>query len=269
MAPPRRTVALLDDPVLLAGAYRISTIAELAQQVGVSAATVRRALVRHGIDRLPRNRNRRPPTAQMLDDVEWLRERYRTHTGVEIAAELGTTPRTVYAAMARHGIERRSEPGILQLRRPQLADPTWLKTAVERRSSSAVAEALGVSPGTVSTAYERVGIDPASTTQLYARGHPLLRPSPEQLRTAWHTEDSFRGVGRQLGIAPNTAAVWLAEIGIFAGTTPALSHSVLIDTIRRRWSQRRIAAEHAVSITTVRIELHRHDLFDAHRTRHR
>ena len=30
-----------------------------------------------------------------------------------------------------------------------------------------------------------------------------------------------------------------------------------------------IAKEHRVAITTVRIELHRHGLFDAHRLRHR
>lgn len=88
----------------LADEYGSSTIAELATQVGVSAATVRRALVRHGIDRLPRNRNRRPVTAQVLDDPDWLRERYRTHTGVEIAAEIGVAAHTVYPATGCHSL---------------------------------------------------------------------------------------------------------------------------------------------------------------------
>jgi hypothetical protein len=146
--------------VLLADAYRSSTsIAELATKVDVSAATAHRALVRRGIDRLPRNRNRRPATAQVLDDPEWLEQRYKSCTGVEIAAELGVSPRTVYGAMERHGIPRRAEPGALKLRRPELVDGAWLERAVETSSSAMVASELGVSPGTLTTAYERVGLD--------------------------------------------------------------------------------------------------------------
>ena len=124
MAPPRRSNAVLDDPEVLVDAYISSaSIADLADRIGVSAATVRRALVRHDIARLPRNRNRRPASAAVLDDPRWLANRYQERTGVEIAAELGVTPRTVYAVMDRHGIARRVESGTLKLRRPQLADP--------------------------------------------------------------------------------------------------------------------------------------------------
>jgi hypothetical protein len=60
MGSARSDVALLDDPDLLAAAYGSSrSIAELAAHVGVSYSTVRRALVRHGIARLPRHQNRR------------------------------------------------------------------------------------------------------------------------------------------------------------------------------------------------------------------
>jgi hypothetical protein len=172
VASPRRNIALLDDADRLADAYRSSAlIRELAEQVGVSPSTVRRALVRHGIERLPRNRNRRSPAAAgVLDDPGWLEQRYRTRTGVEIAAELGVSSRTVYAAMERHGIARRTEPGALKLRRPELVDGDWLERAVENSSSTRVAAELGVSPGTVTAAYERAGIDPASTPKLYGRG---------------------------------------------------------------------------------------------------
>lgn len=114
MGPARRNTALLDDPVRLAAAYESTSIAELAARTGVSNSTVRRALVRHGFARLPRNRNRRAPSAQVLDDPTWQRRRYRTSSGVDIAKELGVAPRTVYSAMERHGIERRTEPGTLK-----------------------------------------------------------------------------------------------------------------------------------------------------------
>ena len=270
MGSAHSDIALLDDPARLAAAYSSSrSIAALALRVGVSNSTIQRALVRHEIERLPRNRNRRPASAKVLDDPTWLRERYQTDSAAGIAKELGVSARTVYAAMDRHGIERRTEPGALKLRRPQLADADWLQMAVERGSSTAVATELDVSPGTVTTAYVRAGIDPASTAHLYERGHSRQRPSTDELRAAWETEGSHRGVGRRVGIAHTTAAVWLAEIGVFADTTPALPRSVLLDAIERRWPISRIASEYKVSVVTVRVELHRHGLFEAHRMRDR
>ena len=187
----------------------------------------------------------------MLDDPAWLAGRYRDHTGVEIAARLGVTPRTVYAAMDRHGIERRSEPGVLKLRRPQLTDADWLQDAVERSSSTTLGAELAVSPGTVTNAYERAGIDPASTTRLYERGRSRKRPTAAELQAAWDADGSFGGVGRRLGIAPTTAAVWLAEVGVFYDSTPALLQSDLLEAIERQWPISRIAAEHEVGIATV------------------
>ena len=121
----------------------------------------------------------------------------------------------------------------------------------------------------MATAYERAGIAPTGTTHLYKRGRSQPRPSADQLQIAWETEGTFSGVGRQLGISHTTAAVWLAEIGVFAHTTPALPRSVLLDSIERQWPVPRIATENQVSVRTVRIELHRHELFVALRQRHR
>lgn len=207
-------------------------------------------------------------TAQRLDDAGWLAARYQVATGVEIAAELEVSSRAVYAAMDRHGITRRAHPSIVKLRRPELTDDDWLHRAVEHRSSTSVASDLGVSAGTVTAAYRDAGIDPASTTKLYARGRPLNRPSPETLQAVWPTQRSYRAVGSRFGIAHSTAAVWLAEAGIFADPIPKLSRRDLLNAIGIGWPLTRIAAEHGVSVTAVRIELHRHNLFEAHRTRH-
>ena len=123
MAPPRLRHPLLDDPALLADTYAAASIASIANQIGVSTTTVQRALVRHGIDRLPRTTNTRPPTAQRLDDTAWLAEQYRTRTGVDIADELGVTARTVYAAMQRHGISFGDEEQDFHPTRPSCAIP--------------------------------------------------------------------------------------------------------------------------------------------------
>lgn len=270
MARRRLSHELLDDPNALADAYSSGvSIAGLADLVGVSAATVRRALVRHGIARLPRDRNRRPVGAEALSDRRWLADQYRNRTAVEIARELGVSPTTVYSAMDRHGIARRSTSASLMLRRPELVDVEWLSAAVQRRSSTEVAAELSVSAGSVTSAYRRAGIDPTSTPRLYARGRRRPRPSPEALSSAWTVEGTYRGVGRRLGLAHTTATVWLAEIGVFADAERVLSRASLTKAINSGWSVARIAAEHGVAATTVRVELYRHGLFDSHRNRHR
>lgn len=270
MAPPRRRSVLLDSPGVLAAEYAESgSIAEVAQRADVSTSTVRRALIRYGIARLPRNRNRRPASANVLDDKEWLKDRYQTHSGVEIAAEVGVSSRAVYAAMDRHGLPRRVVSSRLKLHRPQLVDSGWLHDAVQRGSSTRVAAELGVSPGTVTAAYRRAGIDPGTTTKLFARGHTRLRPDADELRAAWSVEGTYRGVGRRLGVAHSTAAVWLAEIDLFVDDTPRLGRRDMVQAIAQGWPLARIANEHRVSITTVRVDLHRHQLFDVHRVRHK
>lgn len=267
---PRRAAELLDEPATLRATYEAAgSIAAVAQSLEVSATTVRRALVRHSIERLPRNRNRRPPGADALDDRKWLAEQYRISTAVDIARRLGTSPRTVYAAMERHGIPRRSGPGRLRLSRPELTDGDWLRHAVESASSSQVAAELDVSSGTVRAAYRRAGVDAASTPRNFARGRPRPRPDVSELQSAWTAERSIRGVGRRIGVAHTTAAVWLAEIGTFAEETSQLGRAELLEAIRQHKSLRDIAGELRVSVTTVRVELHRHGLYEAHRLRHR
>ena len=270
MAPPRQNVALLGDAVALRAAYdSAGSIAVLSARLEVSASTVRRALIRHGIDRLPRNRNRRPARARVLDDPVWLLEQYRTRTAVSIAFELGASPRTVYAAMDRHGIERRAEPSTLALTQPRLADGEWLADAVDRASSRTIASELGVSAGTVRNACRQAGIDPGQSSRHYARGRRRTRPTSTELLAAWESEGTFRGVARWFDTAHTTASVWLAEIGVFADDPPKLSRAALLRAIDQHSSLSDIAGEHGVAVTTVRIELHRHGLFEMHRLRHR
>ena len=127
-----------------------------------------------------------------------------------------------------------------------------------------------MSAGTVTTAYRRAGIDPAWTTRLYARGRPMARPTGNRLQTAWEIEGTYRGVGQQFGVTASTAKVWLAEVGIYADPVPALSRAASLDAISAgRRSMKQIAADNQVTVTTVRVELHRHQLFDTHRNRHR
>ena len=229
---------------------------------------MRRALIRHGIDRLPRSRSRRPSSADVLDDRSWLSDQYRTHSAVEIADETGVSTRTVYVAMRRHGIARRHPHRGSELRQPALTDAQFLDAAIRRESSTAIAAELGVSAGTVTAAYRRAGIKPESTPLLFERGRKRSRPDPEALRMTWAAESTYRGVARNFGISHSTAAVWLAEVGIFAKDTPAISHAALSEAITNGRSLHDIAVEHRVALVTVRVELHRHDLFAAHRTRH-
>ena len=49
--------------------------------------------------------------------------------------------------------------------------------------------------------------------------------------------------GRQLNIAHYTAALWLAEIGVFADAAPALRRSDLGKAIEHEWPMAQIAKE--------------------------
>jgi hypothetical protein len=69
-------------------------------------------------------------------------------------------------------------------------------------------------------------------------------------------------------VSPPAAAVWLAEIGIFVKSEPALSPKVVRAAIERNDSLAVIAAEHGWCANTVVVEMHRHGLFTEHRQRH-
>jgi hypothetical protein len=101
------------------------------------------------------------------------------------------------------------------------------------------------------------------------RGHVRLTPPDEtKLRRIWETEETISGVARQLDVSVNTAAVWLAEIGVFVKETPVISQRDLLDAIDKRQSIKDICRQHHVTARTVAVELRRHGLLAAHKKRH-
>jgi hypothetical protein len=71
-----------------------------------------------------------------------------------------------------------------------------------------------------------------------------------------------------LEVSVNTAAVWLADIGIFVKETPAISRRDLQSAIDDRRSIKDICREHHVTGRTVAVELRRHGLLEARKKRH-
>lgn len=92
------------------------TLREISALLGCSHDTVWAALQQHRISRRPPARRF---TSLQIDDPVWLRERYEHNgqTTLQIAQELGVTPKAVNQALRRHGIPLRS-------RRHQGADAT-------------------------------------------------------------------------------------------------------------------------------------------------
>lgn len=66
----------------------------------------------------------------------------------------------------------------------------------------------------------------------------------------------------------NTAAIWLAQVGIFVKAIPVISRTDLDGAIKNGDSLDEIRRRHKVTARTVVVELYRHGLFDAHRRRH-
>jgi transposase-like protein len=259
----------LDDPDWLANAYTERTVTDIAHELGVSPSTVYEALHRHGIpvrDPGASQRLRRPAE---LNDADWLRSRYEHATGTMIAEELGVDPQMVYAAMRHHGIERRDHGAMQQFRRPaELDDGDWLRQRFSEVSARKIARELGVTPQTVCVALERHGIDVTRSPWLNLGHVRLTAPDEGTLRRIWETEETIKGVARQLGVSFNTAAVWLADVGVFVKEVPALSRRDLQDAIDKRLSVADICRQHHLTGRTVAVELRRHGLLEAHKKRH-
>ena len=145
-----------------------------------------------------------------------------------------------------------------------LHDPDALAAAVAETSVADVAASLGVSVIGVQAALARGG---AQSAHRY-NGARRERPSALSLERWWALEQTLTGVARQAGCSPPTAAVWLAEVGIFLRSEPAISGTALRRAIEQRHALGVIADAHGVSAHTVLVELHRHGLFAAHRQRH-
>jgi len=88
---------------------------DIAEECGVSHATVSRWLNRHGIGTRDRSAAKGLPPGSPLRDADWLREQYveRERSMRDIAEECGVGPRTVNRWLNRHGIETRPDPSSL------------------------------------------------------------------------------------------------------------------------------------------------------------
>lgn len=134
-------------------------VASVAERLGVSGVTVRRALRRHGIRLVPRPRHGRRVGPQ-LDDRAWLRRRYidEQATIADIAAEIGVGTSTVHRALISHRIPRRRAG--TRRAHPLLSDRKWLQRRYldGRRTQQQIADELNLTSGQVARALRRFGI---------------------------------------------------------------------------------------------------------------
>ena len=202
------------------------TVAEMAVELGVSTATIGRAMKRHNIavrspqeSRLTRGTIRRSAFPQLLDSM-WLRDRYSKEemSTEEIGAAIGCSSALVLRALTRNGIERRT-PGVLRAGRrrsdiiPELRDLDWLRREyIERRRSPAeIAAQLNCSALTVISMLSRYGVrrrNPTTSPEglprtMYKDGYVMVwSPDHPQARASGYVGEhrlvAERAIGRML-----------------------------------------------------------------------
>ncbi len=201
----------------------------------------------------------------VLDDPEWLRGAYATKSTPQIAGELGINKQMVLAALKRHGIAIRDRSHAQRNRRPQLQDMAWLEQRVAETSVIAVAAELGVTRYAVHAALARHG---GNSAHRYNRRREIDPPDESTITSWWEAEQTIEGVARRGKVSVNTAAVWLAQVGIFRNDIPAISRRDLQQAISNGDSIDVIRRRHHVTDRTVVVELHRQGLVEAHKHRH-
>lgn len=258
---------LLADRDWLAEQYAASSATGIARDTGVNPATVSRALRVHGITKhTPAEVQRLRRAAPELDDPDWLRRNYETRSIASIATELAVSDAAVHTAMIRLGIERRGRGETKALRRPSLLDDRHaLAETVEAQSVAEIATELGVAVPTVQVAMQRLGVKSPWRFNGWRRLSP---PSKAELVAAWAGEETIKGVARRFEVSVNTAAIWLARVGIFISNVPVISRADLLKAIERGEAVDVIRRRHRVTGRTVVVELHRHGLYEAHHRRH-
>ena len=242
------------------------TATAIAASIGVHRDTVGRALQLHGIAPHTPAETRRLLRPSELDDADWLRQNYSTRSISEMAEELGVSEAAVQTAMVRSGVERRARGETQVLKRPPLLDaPDHLAEVLSTTHVSEIAADLGVAVPTVHVALRRNGVQSPWRYDAWTR---LEVPADEEIVRAWEAEETIKGVARQFEVSVNTAAIWLARVGVFLSDVPRISKSDLVAAIRRGESIDQIRRQHRVTARTVVVELYRHALFESHRRRH-
>jgi hypothetical protein len=173
---------------------------------------------------------------------------------------------TVNTAMVRLGVDRRRRGATQAMRRPPLLeDPSALAEALSTKSVADIASELVVSVPTVQVAMRRLGVK--SPWKFDGATHHTP-PDEAALADAWANEETIKGVARRFDVSVNTAAIWLARIGIFVSDVPAISRRDLLRAITNGDSLDVIRRRHGVTDRTVVVELHRQGFWEAHRRRH-
>ncbi len=173
---------------------------------------------------------------------------------------------TVQTAMARLGVERRPSWETQVMNRPPILDDRDVLADVLQTASVAdIADDLGVAVPTVQLAMKRLGV---KSPWKYDRATRLTPPTADELSAARGSEETIKGVARRFDVSVNTAAIWLARVGIFVSDVPAISKRELIAAIHDGDSIDVIRRRHAVTSRTVIVELHRHALYEGHHRRH-
>jgi hypothetical protein len=244
------------------------TATEIARELGCAPGTVLRAMRLHGI---PVNaaRGGRRSTQVELDDRVWLAHRYRNASAPMIAKELGVAPSTVLHALQRHGIPVRTGGERQRFRAAvELHDPHALRDAYRTRAGTAMAHRLSVTPKAVYDAMKRNGVE-VDGPWVRRDTTRLTRPSTGVLERLWRQHGEVKQIGRELGVSPGKAAVWLAEVGIFVHDAPVITVREVRHHIAAGWTIAEISRAHHVGYSTVAIELRRHGLVEEHRQRPR
>jgi DNA-binding CsgD family transcriptional regulator len=254
----------VDDVTWLTEAAATRSSQVIATELGCAPATVQRAMRRLDIAPRPANRDLRPAE---LDDRAWLADQYEHASAETIAQLLGCAPATVNRALRRQGITIRSRNDQRHKMPARVYDEAWLRTQYEAgRTPAQIARELGVSTPLVYKSMARLGIELDGP---WVRGNSrrLKRPPKRRLEQLWKRHGTIKQVARELDVSVNTAAVWLADVGIFVKEVPVISRSDMERHIAAGRSIREIMRIHHVTDRTVMVELRRHGLVKAHKLR--
>jgi Mn-dependent DtxR family transcriptional regulator len=199
----------LNDAAWLAQAYETRSTDEVADSIGVSATSVQRALIAHGIPR----RSCAPLIADpQLADRDWLEAAYANSTILDVASRLGVAPATVSRALEVHGIDRHPPLPRTHIR-SELDDADWLRAQYATRPMSMIAADLGVAEATVQTAMVRLRIERRTREESNTLSRPDLLDTPDQLAEALETAKVFE-IAAELGVAVPTIHKALKRQGI-------------------------------------------------------
>ena len=160
------------------------SIAEIADECGVSDHTIGRWLKKHGIDTRSISESKLSEGAiEKLRDEEWMQEQYveQRRTPVDIADECGAGATTIRRWLEKHNIETRSvsESVLPEGAIEKLRDEEWMQEQYveQRQSTHNIADELNISFSAVIAWLQKHGIE----TRGFSESH-LPEEAIEKLR---------------------------------------------------------------------------------------